>query len=166
MFLAFSIIWGRRNGFGFPCSTLSCPSPPPLSPHFYLLYSSLSTWFSVFLSVYLLALVHLTLFLTCALRPYHFSLFSVIFFVTGATFTDPLTCSYHCSPWYSLSLALHLLILSHVRFSFYLSSWLHTSTSASSSSSLLHWIAGAPRTEHYQLARWWQYYKECKWGVD
>ena len=27
--------------------------------------------------------------LTC---PYHFSLFSVLFFVTGATFTDPLTC--------------------------------------------------------------------------
>ena len=40
--------------------------------------------------------------LTC---PYHFSLFSVIFFVTGATFTDR--------------------ILSHVRFIFHLSSWLH-----------------------------------------
>ena len=32
-----------------------------------------------------------SLFLTC---PYHFSLFCVIFFVTGATFTDPLTSSF------------------------------------------------------------------------
>ena len=40
-FLGFSLIWGRRNSFGFVSSTLSCP---PLTPHFpYLFYKSLST---------------------------------------------------------------------------------------------------------------------------
>ena len=48
------------------------------------------------------------LLLTC---PYHFSLFSVIFFVTGAgaTFTDPLTC---------LFLILSFLVTPHVHLSF------------------------------------------------
>ena len=52
--LAFPIIWGRRNGYEYHPSTLSCTvRPPPLTPHFpYLFYTSLSTWFSVFLSVY------------------------------------------------------------------------------------------------------------------
>ena len=50
------------------------------NPHFpYPFYTCLFTWFSVFLSVSF---------------PYHYSLFSVIFFVTGATFTDRLTCSF------------------------------------------------------------------------
>ena len=70
----------------------------------YLCYTSPSTWFSVFLSVsgtgasnILLSTCPSSLLLTC---PYHFSLsFSVIFFVTGATFTDPLTCSHlHTRP--------------------------------------------------------------------
>ena len=81
-------------------STLLCPiCPPPLAPHFpYLFYRSLSTcWFSVFLFPgtgapnILLSMCPSSLLLTC---PYHFSLFSVIFIVTGATFTDLLACSF------------------------------------------------------------------------
>ena len=49
----FPIIWGRRIGIEYYSSTLSCPvHPPPLTPHFpCLFHTSLSTWFSVFLSV-------------------------------------------------------------------------------------------------------------------
>ena len=69
---AFPIIWGRRKGVEYHSSTLSCPvRPPPLMPHFpYLFYTSLSTWFFVFLSVSFLVLVHLTFFLACALLPF------------------------------------------------------------------------------------------------
>ena len=71
-----------------------------IAPHFrYLFYTGLSIRFSVFLSVSFLVLVHLTFSLTRAIR--RFSLyvrttlaFFVICFVTGATFTDPLTCSF------------------------------------------------------------------------
>ena len=101
--LAFPIIWTHRNGIEYHSSTLSCPvHPPPLkfNPQLSISLLSLSIWFSVFLSVSFLVLVHQHSFvvlcpssplLSC---PYHFSLFSVIFFVTGATFTDPLTCSF------------------------------------------------------------------------
>ena len=69
---AFPIIWGRRNGVEYHSSTLSNPvRPPPLYIHSpYLFYTSLSTWFSVFLSISFLVLVHLTFLLVCALRPF------------------------------------------------------------------------------------------------
>ena len=51
-----------------------------------------------------------SLLLTCPC-PYHFSLFSVIFFVAGATFTDPLTCSFLI-----LSFLLHLNLFPRGRF--------------------------------------------------
>ena len=63
---------------------LSSASFSVLTPPFpYLFYTSLYTWFSVFLSVSFLVLVHI-IFLVSALHPfsYHFSLFSVIFIVT------------------------------------------------------------------------------------
>ena len=92
-------------------STSTCPVHPPSStPHFpYIFYTSFfppgffPTWFSVFsVSVRVGLLVHLTFFLvgpTCPSSllltcPFHFGLFSVIFFVTGTTFTDPLSCSF------------------------------------------------------------------------
>ena len=42
---AFPIIWGRRNGYAYHSSTLSCPVRcPPLTLHFpYLFYTSVST---------------------------------------------------------------------------------------------------------------------------
>ena len=47
------VIWGCRNGYEYHPSTLSCPIRFPhvgLTPHFpYLFYTSLSTWFYVFL---------------------------------------------------------------------------------------------------------------------
>ena len=99
--LAFPIVWGRRNGIEYNYSTLSCPvRPTQLTPHFaYLFYTSLSTWCSVFLSVSLLVPVHPTvgLFFVYALLltyPYRSSIFSVMFYVTGAPFTDPLTRSF------------------------------------------------------------------------
>ena len=53
---------------------LFCPvqySRPPLTPRFlYLFNTSLSTWFSVFLSVSFLVLVRPTFFLACALRSF------------------------------------------------------------------------------------------------
>ena len=56
----FSSSVGRRNGYEYQSSTLSCPvRPPPLTPHFpylYWYYTSLSTWFSVFLTVSFLVL--------------------------------------------------------------------------------------------------------------
>ena len=53
------LLWGRRNDY--VSSTLSCPvHPPPLTSHFpYLVYTSLSTWIAVFLSVSFLILAHL-----------------------------------------------------------------------------------------------------------
>ena len=94
---------GRRNVIEYHSSTLSClVRPPPLTAHVpYIFYMSISTWLSVFLSVFpgtgasntILITCPSSLLLTC---PYHLnSLFSVIFFVAGATFTDPLTCSVH-----------------------------------------------------------------------
>ena len=81
-----------------PLYPVQCILPPP--PQFpYLFYTSLSTWFSGFLSIsfygtgasdILLSTCSSSLLLTC---PYHFSLFSVIFYVTGSTFADPFACS-------------------------------------------------------------------------
>ena len=99
-------------GYKYNSSTLSCPiRPPPITKHFpYLFFMRLSAWFSVSRSVSFLVLLHLTFFLlsmypsslhlTC---PYHLTLFSVIFVVTGSTFTE---------------------LLSHVRFLLF-SLWLH-----------------------------------------
>ena len=90
----FPIISGHRNGIEYHSSTLFCPvRPSPLTAHLpYIFYTSLSTWLSVFLSVSFLVLMHLTFFKAYALRHFssHFSLYSVLFFVTGATFTDSL----------------------------------------------------------------------------
>ena len=109
-------------------STLSCPiRPPHLTPHFpYLFYKNISIWFSVFLSVCFLVLVHLTFFLALPFFlllacSYHFSLFSVIFFVTDATFTDPFT-SFFVTPHIHLSIPISitssllswLFVVSHV----------------------------------------------------
>ena len=61
---------------------------------------SSSTWFPVFPPVSFLALVHLPFFLARALLPHYIDMsepcqiFSVIFFVTDSTSTDPLTCSF------------------------------------------------------------------------
>ena len=59
--------------------------PPHLTTHFpYLFYTIRSTWVYVYLSVSFLVRLHQ--------HSLHvLSIFSVIFFVTGATFTDPLT---------------------------------------------------------------------------
>ena len=96
---------GRRNGFRFLSSTVCCPiPPPPLTPHYpYLLhlYPKLFTCFSVFLSISFL--VHLPFFLARAILltcPHHFSIFSVIFFVTGVTLIDSLTCSFLILPFF------------------------------------------------------------------
>ena len=99
--LGVSIIWGRRNGYDYHSSTLSCPvHPPPLTPHFpYLFYMSLFLVFSLPLRLFpdtgasniLLRVCPWSLLVTC---PYHFSLFYVNLFVTGATFTDRFTCSF------------------------------------------------------------------------
>ena len=85
-------------------STLFCPiCPPPLTPHFpYLFYMSFQL-FSVILFVSFLVLVHLTFVLARALLltcPYHFSLFSVIFFVNDFT-----TVNIKVSFYFHLSLA-------------------------------------------------------------
>ena len=70
--LAFPNICASMNGYEYLSSTLSCPiRPPSLTLHFpYIFYTSLSIWFSVFLSVSFLILVHLTFFLVHALRPF------------------------------------------------------------------------------------------------
>ena len=120
---AFPIIWGRRNGYEYHSSTLSCPvRPPPLTPHLSLC-TSLSTWFSVFfLSISFLLLMHLTFFismcpssllLTC---PYHFRLFSVIFFVTELTIWSIIStvvtlCSITLDQWSQLVTLLLLIPL-------------------------------------------------------
>ena len=74
---AFHIIWVA--GVGLPeyhSSTVSCPvRPHPLTQHFvtfhrYLFYRSLSTLFSVLLSVSLLVLVYLTFFFVPSPCPY------------------------------------------------------------------------------------------------
>ena len=79
---AFPIIWGRRNGFEFLSSTLACPLR---SPPFPILSTSISNWFTVFLSIIIpgtgaSTFLHMkcsySLLLTC---PYHFSFFSAIF---------------------------------------------------------------------------------------
>ena len=66
---AFPIVWGRCNGFEFQSSILSCPIlRPPLTPHFpYLFYASLFVWFFVILSISFPVVVHLLVFLACAL---------------------------------------------------------------------------------------------------
>ena len=63
--LASPIIRGRSNGYEYHSSTMSCPvHPPTLTTHFpHLFDTSLSTWFSLFLSVSFLVLAHLTFFL-------------------------------------------------------------------------------------------------------
>ena len=85
-------------------SALFCPVRPPhltptLSIHkpFHLVFClPLHLFPGTGASNILLSTCPSSLLLTC---PYNFSLFSVIFFVTGATFTDPLTCSFHiCDP--------------------------------------------------------------------
>ena len=55
-------------------STLSCPVCLPSLPHtFHISFTlSLSTLFSVFLSVSSLVLVHLTFFLACGFRPFYY----------------------------------------------------------------------------------------------
>ena len=117
--------------FEYISYTLSCPVCPPfLTPHFpYIFYTSLSTWCSVSVSVSLLAgtcesPILLSTFLSSLLLtcPYHFSRFSVIFFVTGATFTDPVMCSF-----LSLSLFVtpHIHLGSIISFTISLFSWLY-----------------------------------------
>ena len=66
----FPIAWNCRNGFEY--HYLCCSVPPPLTHtfHYYFFYTCLSTWFSVFLSVSFLVLVHLTFFVARALRPF------------------------------------------------------------------------------------------------
>ena len=78
---------------------------------------SLSIWCSVFTCVSSLVLVHLTFFLEHPLLPFSWHVRTTLDF----------------SLWSSLSPVILLLSLSHVRFWFHLSSWLHTSTSSSSS---------------------------------
>ena len=67
--ISFPIIWGRPNSFMFLSPSLCCPLLlPPSVPHFsYLYYPSLSTCFSVFLSISFLEPVHLPFFLAHAL---------------------------------------------------------------------------------------------------
>ena len=84
-------------------STLSYPvNPPPLTLHFPpLLHDSFLLVFCLPLRLFpgtgpgasniLLSMCPSSFLSSC---PYHFSLFSVIFFVTRATFTDLLTCSF------------------------------------------------------------------------
>ena len=89
---AFPIICGRRNRIEYYSSTLSCPvRPHSLTSDILYLFYTLSTWFSVFLSVSFLVLMYILL-STCP--SYHFGIFYVILFETGATFTDPLACSF------------------------------------------------------------------------
>ena len=92
LFPHFLVISGRRKSVGFLSSNLSCPLRPPPSVCHTFYYSSISTWFPVFLPVSCLVLLDLlfffarallnSLFLTC---PYHLTLFSVILFTTDAT---------------------------------------------------------------------------------
>ena len=125
---AFPLIWDRRNGYEYNSSTLYCPvRPPPLTPHFlYIFYTSLSTSFFVVLSLFpgtgasniLRSTCPLSLLLT---RPHHLSLFSVIFFVTGATFNYPLTWSFSMLSFF-LTPHIHRSIL--ISFTSCLFSWL------------------------------------------
>ena len=95
---------GRRNGCEYLSSTLSCPIHlPAITLSIYLFYTSLSTWFSVFLSISFLVALLVNPSMPCILITchsflqrcsYHLSLFSVIFFVIGATFSDPFTSSF------------------------------------------------------------------------
>ena len=80
----FPIIWGRRNFFfSLPLCPVQYVLPPHLSRTFHISYKSFA-WFSA--STILPSSCPSSFLLTC---PYHFSLFSVTFFVTGATLTDP-----------------------------------------------------------------------------
>ena len=94
------ITWGRQNSFGLHSSTLSCPlRPRPLTSHFpYFFYKSLSTWFSVFISIFSGINASDILLTTCPsppfICPYHFIIFPVIFYANHATVTDLLTCSF------------------------------------------------------------------------
>ena len=100
---AFPIIWGRRNGIEYHSSTLSCPvRHSPLTPRFpyrFYIHESFHLVFCLPLHFFpgtgasniLLSTCPSSLLLTCL---HHFSLFSVIFFLTGAIFTDLLlTCN-------------------------------------------------------------------------
>ena len=96
---------GRWNGFEYyNYSTLCCPiiitsssfnhtlSISLLHESFHLVFClPLHLFLGTGASNILLSTCPSSLLLTC---PYHFSLFSVIFVVTGATFTDRLTCSF------------------------------------------------------------------------
>ena len=98
------IIWNFRNGYEYHSPIVPCPiRHPSLTPQFpIILYTRFSTCCSVFIYVSFLVglLVRLPVFAPSALRHFsltcqhHFSLFSRIFFVTGATFTYPLTRSF------------------------------------------------------------------------
>ena len=82
---------GRLNSI--ECHSSALPRSvrhPPLIPHFpYLFYTSLSTRFSVFLSFSFLVPVHLDILFMCpSSLLLTLSLFSMIFFVTLATFTS------------------------------------------------------------------------------
>ena len=80
----FPIIWGRRNlFFSLPLCPVQYVLPPHLTRTFQISYKSFA-WFSA--STILPSSCPSSFLLTC---PYHFSLFSVTFFVTGATLTDP-----------------------------------------------------------------------------
>ena len=65
------------NDIEYHSSTLFCPVHPPLIPHSVsIIYTSLSTWFAVFLSISFLVLVHLIFSLGHALHPQtNFALF-------------------------------------------------------------------------------------------
>ena len=68
---AFPIICGRRNGYEYHSSTLSCPvRPPPLTPT--LSISLSQSFYGGFLSssVSSLVLVDIIFFLACAIRPF------------------------------------------------------------------------------------------------
>ena len=123
LFLLVSIIWGRQDAYTsmniiLPLCPVQCIPPPTVSIPLTRVFPPgfLASSPSLFL-----VRVHLTLFLAHALRLYHFSLFSVIFFVTGSTFADPFTCSF--------------LILS-----FFVTPHIHLSILISFTSSLVSWL--------------------------
>ena len=109
--LCFCLVWDHRNSFWYLSSTFSCPVCLPHSvPHFpHLFYTSLSTWFSVFLSVSFLVLVHLPLFLVLALLPFSWPLPSFL--------CDLLCHHFHLFYWSShmFTTVLYLRLLSSSR---------------------------------------------------